>query len=167
MVYDYVAGIADWKAAGLPVEGEAPAVQRVSDSTRPDIPTCTPGELLGDVRRRTFDAAWDECVVIDCDTLVLGRLRSDAWETEGHSRVGDVMELGPTTVRPNGLLQPLVDRMAKRGTRLVIVTDPQGQLIGVLLREEAERLLRGEPPDQIWQDCEGCPGQWRVVSSTS
>ena len=32
-VYDYVAGIADWKAAGLPVEGTAPGYQQVADAT--------------------------------------------------------------------------------------------------------------------------------------
>ena len=44
---------------------------------------------------------------------------------------------------------------------------PQGELFGVLLREEAGRLLTEEPPEQIWQDCEGCPGQWKVLQPTS
>jgi hypothetical protein len=50
--------------------------------------------------------------------------------------------------------------MSKRDTKLVVVTTPQGNLIGVVLREEADRLLTGEPAEQIWRDCEGCPGQW-------
>ncbi len=163
-VYDYVAGIADWKAAGLPVEGDAPAVQRVSDATRPDVPTCEVDEPLGAVRRRTHDAGWDECIVLDCDGVVVGRLRNQSWDARDDVPVGQTMESGPTTVRPNGLLQPLVGRMADRTTNLVVVTTPQGQLLGVLLREEAERLLSGELPEQIWQDCDGCPGQWRVVA---
>jgi hypothetical protein len=161
-VFDYVAGIADWKASGLPTEGTAAAVQRVADATRPDMPTSTPTEQLGDVRSRTRDAGWDECIVVDCDGLVVGRLRNQAWEAEDDTAVENVMEPGPTTVRPDGILQPLVDRMTKRGTTLVIVTTPQGGLIGVLLREEAERLLTGEPPEQVWLDCEGCPGRWTV-----
>jgi hypothetical protein len=52
--------------------------------------------------------------------------------------------------------------MARRPTKLVIVTTPQGFLIGVLLRQEAERLLTGERPELIWRDCEGCPGQWAL-----
>ncbi|MCH7846668.1 MAG: hypothetical protein IH850_12695 [Acidobacteria bacterium] len=159
-VYDYVLGLADWRAGGLDTEGTAPQVQRVTASTRPDVTTCEVDDLLGEVRRRTYDAGWDECIVIDCDGIVVGRLRNQAWEADDVVSVEEVMESGPTTVRPDGLLQPLVDRMSKRGTKLVVVTTAQGYLIGVVLREEAERLLTGEPAEQIWRDCEGCPGQW-------
>lgn len=75
------------------------------------------------------------------------------------------MESGPTTVRANGLLAPLVERMQKRDTKMVTVTTPQGHLIGVLIREEAEQLLSGGTPEQIWADCDGCPGQWRLVEN--
>lgn len=162
-VYDYIAGIADWKAAGLPTDGAAIPVQRVGDATRPDIPTCSPDDTMVDARSSTFDAGWDECVVIDCDSIVIGRLRGNAWEADDTATVEPIMESGPTTVRPDGLLQPLVDRMAKRDTTLVLVTTPQGGLIGAVLRQEAERLLDGEPPEQIWRDCDGCPGRWTVT----
>ncbi len=161
-VYDYVPGLADWRAWGLPTEGTAPHVQRVSDATRPDVPTCDIDDLLGEVRRRTYEAGWDECIVIDCDGIVVGRLRDQAWEAEDAISVEGVMESGPTTVRPDGLLQRLVDRMSTRGTKLVVVATPQGNLIGVLLHQEAERLLTGEPAEQIWRDCAGCPGQWAL-----
>jgi CBS domain-containing protein len=161
-VYDYVAGKADWKAAGLPTEGTADVIQRVADATRPDVPTTAPNESLGAARSRSNDAGWDECIVVDCDGVVVGRLRGQAWEAGDSVAVESVMEPGPTTVRPDGLLQPLVERMTKRGTTLVVVATPQGQLIGALVRTDAERLLTGEPPEQIWQDCDGCPGQWRV-----
>jgi CBS domain-containing protein len=159
-LHDYTAGIADWKAAGLPVEGEAPEVQRVADATRPDIPTSSREETIGDVRRRTFEAGWDEAVVLGCDGMVVGRLRNTAWEADDRAPVEEIMEPGPTTVRPNGLLQPLVERMEKRGTNLVVVTTPQGELIGAMVRDEAKRLLTGEPPERIWKDCDGCPGRW-------
>ena len=161
-VFDYVLGIADWKAAGLPVEGTATGYQQISDATRPDIPTCTPGEPVGDARSRTFEAGWDECIVLDCDAIVVGRLRGDAWDQNGDTIVESVMESGPTTVRPDGVLQPLVERMTKRGTKLVVVSSPQGEFYGVLLRDDAERLLTGKPPERIWVNCGGCPGQWRI-----
>ncbi len=161
-VYDYVLGIADWKAAGLPTEGTATPVQRVADATRPDVPVSTLDETIGDVRQRTQDAGWDESVVVDCDGVVIGRLRNSAWEADAETLVETVMDSGPTTVRPDGLLHPLVERMEKRGTKLVVVTNPQGGLIGVLLGEEARRLLTGEPPELIWKDCDGCPGQWKI-----
>ena len=161
-VYDYVLGIADWKAAGLPVEGDAPVVQRVSDATRPDVPTCAVDDEIGTVRTHTFDAGWDECIVVTEDGIVVGRLRGPAWDVDDTTTVGELMESGPTSVRPNGLLKDLVDRMSKRPTKMVVVTTPQGFLIGILLREEAERLLTGERPEQIWRDCDGCPGQWAL-----
>lgn len=162
-VYDYTAGIADWKAAGLAVDGHAPVVQRVADATRPDVPTCAVDEELASVRTRTFDAGWDECIVVTDQGIVVGRVRDAAWEADDSITIEEAMESGPSTVRPDGLLQNLVDRMAKRPTKLVVVTTPQGFLIGVLLREEAERLLTGERPELIWQDCEGCPGQWALA----
>ena len=79
-VYDYVPGIADWKAAGLPVEGDSPPVQRVSDATRPDVPTCDVNDLLGEVRRRTYDAGWDECLVMGGGGMVAGGRRNQARE---------------------------------------------------------------------------------------
>lgn len=162
-VHDYVSGIADWKAAGLATEGEAAPVQRVADATRPDIPTCRYDESVGDAKSRTVAAGWDECVVVDCDDIVVGRLRGSGWDADLAAKVEAVMEPGPTTVRPDELLQPLVERMGKRGTRLVLVTNAQGGLLGALLRADAERLLIGEPPEQIWADCEGCPGGWRIA----
>ena len=38
---------------------------RVADATRPDIPTATPDETLGEVRRRVRVSDWDEVVVVD------------------------------------------------------------------------------------------------------
>ena len=163
-VYDYVGGIGDWKAAGLRVEGSAEHVHTVADATRPDVPTCPPRDTVGDARRHSVDAGWDECIVVDCDGIVVGRLRNQAWDAADVDTVESVMESGPTTVRPNTVLHPLVDRMSDRETKLVVVATPQGELVGVLLREDAGRVLSGEPPEQIWQDCDGCPGRWALAT---
>ena len=85
-VYDYVLGLADWKAGGEPVEGDQPVVQRVSDATRPDVPTGVTDETLGTTRRSTFDAGWDDCIVIDCGGIVVGRLQYLGEIPYSHSR---------------------------------------------------------------------------------
>ena len=164
-VHDYTLGIADWKAAGEPIEGPPIGVQVVADATRPDIPTASPQERLGTVRDRTEAAGWDEALVLDCEGLVVGRLRGRIWGQDRRLAVVEVMEPGPTTVRPNGALAPLVNRMEERATKLVTVTTPQGVLIGVLVLQDAQRLVTGEPPDQIWVDCDGCPGRWKLQPS--
>lgn len=160
-VYDYELGIADWKAAGLPVGGDGPVVQMAMDAMRPDIPTCQPSELIGDVRERVKAAEWEDCLVIDCDDQVIGRLRKSSWSADAELSAEAVMQSGPTTARPNEVLDRLVKKMDRRPTPIVIVTTPQGGLLGVVLREDAHRLLSGEPPEMVWAECEGCPGQWR------
>jgi CBS domain-containing protein len=53
------------------------------------------------------------------------------------------MEIGPTTIRPNEPLDPLVERMHRRGVRTIVVSDLKGQLVGILYREDGERALKG------------------------
>jgi CBS domain-containing protein len=140
-VYDYVGGIADWKAAGLPVEGDGKHGLRVADATTGDVPTCDVEEQVGEVRHRSRAAGWETCVVVAGDGVVVGRLRSPAWDTDVEATVGELMEPGPSTVRPDAALEPLVSRMRKKKTPQVLVTDPQGFLIGVLFFENADRLV--------------------------
>lgn len=158
-VYDYVGGLADWQAAGLPLEGEPDDAVRVAAATRPDIPTCEITASIAEARARLADP-WQECVVLDCDGVVAGVIRDEGWDATDETAVDHVMRAGPTTVRADEMLEPLVGRMQHRGTRLVLVTTPQGQLLGAVLRQEAERLLSGKPAKRVWQDCDGCPGRW-------
>lgn len=159
-VFDYVTGLVDWMAAGLPVEGHGDEKQRIADATRPDVPTCQPDEQVTTIRPRINEAGWQVCVVVDCDGVVVGQIRSPAIDEHEEVEVHQVMEPGPFTVRPDGLLQPLVERMGRHDTPHALVTTGQGELLGILIREEAERLLAGEPPQQVWRNCEGCPGRW-------
>ncbi|MDH3251001.1 MAG: CBS domain-containing protein [Acidimicrobiia bacterium] len=163
-VYDYTAGIADWIAAGLSVEGTEDPGLRVADATRPDIPTVKPHETLGTARQRAGEAGWNEALVVDCEGVVVGRLRGSGWDADDQLTVDTVMELGPTTVRPDGPLHNLVERMDERSTKLVVVSDPQGHLVGVVVAADARRLASGEPPERVWRDCDGCPGRWRPTS---
>jgi len=166
-VYDYVDGISDWKAAGLAVEGDATSEQHVIDATRRDVPTCRPDETIAEVRAKTTEGNWDVCVVVDCDRMAIGRIRGSALEADASLRAVEVMEIGPSTVRPDSLLQPLAKRMHERNAPHVLVTTAQGTLIGILLREEADRLIAGKTPSKIWQDCECCPGRWTTSTSTA
>lgn len=157
-VYDYTAGIADWKAAGLDVDGTEDPGLRIADATRSDIPTAHRLELVGAVRQRADRAGWDEALVVDCGGVVVGRLRGSAWDADDRT-AESVMEPGPTTVRPDGSLHDLLERMSAHGTELVVVSDPQGHLIGAVVAEEAERLVSGRPPEREWSECDGCDGR--------
>ena len=162
-IYDYVGGIADWQAAGLPTEGTGSDIPRIGDATTGDPPTCRLTERVGEVLSRVHAAGWDECVVTITTGIVLGRLRGESWENDPETVVEEAMEAGPSTVRPHKPLEPLVKRMRERSVRRVLVTSPEGKLIGILREEDAEQLLTDPGVVEVWQECEGCPGQWKII----
>ena len=62
-VYEYAASLADWKAYGLPIEGEEAGVPRAGGLARRDFPACRPDERLGDVSERLGEHSL--CAVVD------------------------------------------------------------------------------------------------------
>ena len=79
-IYDYVAGLADWTANGLPTEGRLASVLRAGDVVRQDTPTCRLTERLGDAQERARAAEQNVCVVTTENGVVLGRIRGEALE---------------------------------------------------------------------------------------
>ena len=51
------------------------------------------------------------------------------------------MEAGPTTERPSEPLEALVQRMQQKRVSSIVVTTPDGKLVGVLRREDGEKRL--------------------------
>jgi CBS domain-containing protein len=140
-VYRYEPGKSDWLANGMPVEGKRANIPRAGGAARRDVPTCQLGERVGDVRDRVRVAGWDSCLVVTDGNVVLGRLRREVLDADGSAIVEDVMESGPTTIRPDEPLESLVPRLQKRRGQTIVVTFPNGRLIGVLFRDAAERRL--------------------------
>lgn len=149
-VYRYQPGKADWLANGLPIEGTRAHVPRAGEVTRSDVPTCQLGDRVGDVQRRVTAAAWDMCLVVTDDNVVLGRLRGKALLGAATATVDDVMEEGPTTIRPDTLLDDIVPRMQQKHVASIVVTTPDGRLVGVTFRRDAEaRLIASPDPDRL------------------
>ena len=130
-VYDYITGKADWLAAGLPTEGEGPRQPRVGDMIDTTVPTCTPDERVRDVAQR-LGPEWDTCVVINDNRIVQGRLRRDCLDTNDDRAVEQVMEPGPATVRADANPTETTERMKRRGVNSLIVSTPDGTLLGAL-----------------------------------
>jgi predicted transcriptional regulator len=141
-VYRYTPGEVDWFAFGLPMEGERKKQPQAIDVVRRDVPACRLEDRVGEVHSQTEAAGWKVCVVVDKNRVVLGRLRREAWEADPEAPAEQIMENGPTTFRPDHLLEPLVQRMQKRKVGSVIVSDSDGVLIGVLYRQDAEDYLK-------------------------
>jgi len=134
-VYDYVAGKADWLAAGRPTERRDQGPPRVIDAIDRDVPTCVPDDRLPAVVRRFRELPRTSCAVVNGNGIVLGRLRLDSDNAPEDIAVGEVMEPGPATVRADAPLGATRERLVARGVRDILVTTPDGDLLGVLHRD--------------------------------
>jgi Mg/Co/Ni transporter MgtE len=136
-VYDYVAGKADWTAAGLPTEGHD-GRDAVPPYVTTDVVTAEPQEPLGDTRERAATIGVDIVVVVNPNHVVLGRIRPSTIAADPSQHVGDVMQEGPATVRVDENPHELLQRMLNRAVSEVIVTDPDGHLVGIIRRADLE-----------------------------
>jgi CBS domain-containing protein len=143
-VFRYEAGKADWLAAGLPTDGPEASTPRAGDAVSRDAPTCGLDDRLGDVRDRLQGTRWQSCIVVNERGVVFGRVRGAALDGPDTATIEAVMEPGPTTVRPSEPLQDLVERMQKHNVTTIVVTTPDGVLVGVLRREDGERRLAAQ-----------------------
>ena len=154
-VYDYAAGKLDWMAMGLPTVGTNAKQPRAADVARRDAPTCRLQDRLGGVQERVRAAGWDACVVTNDERVVLGLLREKELGGEPGLRVEDAMRPGPSTFRPFASIEELAHFMAEHNLATSPITTSDGRLVGLLRREDAERVvhqlhLRSEsrdPPD--------------------
>jgi CBS domain-containing protein len=144
-VYDYVAGKADWLAHGLPTEGERAQVPRAKDVLRRDVVTALPDELVGVVAARVAGSPYGFALVVANDGTLLGRLRKAMLDADPAARAEQVMEAGPSTIRPDRPLAELAERLRRRDLRTAVVTTPDGKLLGVVLRADMEARLAGRP----------------------
>jgi CBS domain-containing protein len=135
-VYDYAAGKVDWMAAGLPTIRADASQRRALDGADREPPTCRPDELVSDL---AAGAPGSTLVVVNERRIVLGRFRAGAASVDGAARVEEVMEPGPATVRAHEPLAPLLERMARRHVDEMIVTTPEGVLLGMVRRTREER----------------------------
>ncbi len=135
-VFDYVPGKADWSAAGLPLEGAAADEQTAGGAADPSVPTCTLADELQHVRARVRGTEWRQCIVVNDERIVLGRLGRHAVEQDDEQSIEDSMTAGPSTVRPDDPLDELFARLERQQLETALVTTPDGRLVGVILNGE-------------------------------
>ena len=140
-VYDYVAGKADWLAHGLLTQGTKAAVPRAGGLARSDVVTARLQERVGPVAARVARSPYGFALVVAADGTLLGRLRNAVLAGDPATRAEQVMEAGPSTVRADAPLEELAGRLASRGLHTAVVTTPEGRLLGVLRRVDAEQAL--------------------------
>jgi CBS domain-containing protein len=126
-------------AAGLPIEGEAAGRPTAATIARRDVPTCHLEDSLRDVRERVRAAGWDACVVVNEARIVMGLLRAEELGRDEDLTAESAMRPGPSTFRPHVPIAEMAEFMASHDLPNVPVTTSEGELIGLLVRENAER----------------------------
>jgi CBS domain-containing protein len=140
-VYEYEDGKRDWGSFGLPREGRIAEQPSAGDAARADVPTCLLTDSLSEVRRRVRESGWDTCIVVNEHRVVLGRLGHKAIGSDDDESVEGGMTEGPSTVRPSIGLDALLERMQSNNLSSWLVTTPDGRLVGLVLRSQAEERL--------------------------
>jgi Mg/Co/Ni transporter MgtE len=135
-VYDYTAGKAEWLAYALPSEGERAGRRRAIHFAREDVATCRLDEAIGAVRERVAASPYRFGLVLSESRVLLGRLRERDLDGNPAAIAGEVMESGPSTIRPDADPAELAVRLTQRELKTAIVTTPDGRLVGVVRVDE-------------------------------
>ena len=140
-VYEYEDGKRDWGSFGLPRGGRLAKQPSGGDVARADVPTCLISDDLSEVRRRVRESEWETCIVVNDGGVVLGRLGRKAIGSDDDQSVEEAMTEGPSTVRPSIRLDVLLKRMQSNKLNSWLVTTPDGKLVGLVFRSQAEDRL--------------------------
>lgn len=140
-VFRYAPGKEDWFASGLPGEGKQADIPHIGDLARRDVPTCRLTDRAGEVGQRMKAAGGEVCVVVNDQNVVLGLVKSETPVADPQATVEQVMQSGPTTIRPRWPLDEAVSYMQGQELDHILVTTSDGQLIGLLYRGDVERRL--------------------------
>lgn len=141
-VFDYTGGKADWLAAGLPTEGPGALRPRPGRLARTAAPTCALDERIAVARSRVEGSGEDRCVVVSGSGVVLGLLDAEALaHEEPDAAAGVAMRPGPATVRAHEDLSGLLARMHERHVTSILVTDPDGHLLGTFHRADGDEAV--------------------------
>jgi Mg/Co/Ni transporter MgtE len=128
----------DWLAHRLPIEGERAGDPTVGALARDDAATCLLTDTVGTVREQIKASPYPFALVTSEHGVLLGRLPASKCDCDDELRVEQVMEPGPSTVRPHKTAATIAETLADKQLRWAIVTTPEGDLIGVAARTELE-----------------------------
>jgi CBS domain-containing protein len=122
--------------AGLPTEGTNAQQPRLADVVRRDVPTCSLGERIVDVRARAAAAMSEACVVVSEERVVLGLLRAAQLQADPGLLVEAVMRPGPSTFRPFVSVAEMRRTMTERDLESSPVTTSDGKLVGLVTKKD-------------------------------
>ena len=128
-VYHYVGGKSDWLATDLPFEGTA---QLAGMFTRRGVATLAEDAPAAEALRLLEAQGFGPVLILNQAGVVMGAAyRNSLASADGQAQVGSVMRFGVTTVRPSEDAAALAHRMGHAEVTRVIVTRPDGTLVGL------------------------------------
>ncbi|MDT7615830.1 MAG: hypothetical protein QOF00_3277 [Pseudonocardiales bacterium] len=129
--HDYTVGKLDWLARNLPVDGSSADRDTIGHHLREDVPTVRITDPIGEVRDRVAHSAHRFALVTTEGGILLGRLRGSALDdADPAAATAEMMEPGPSTLRPHELAADVRTRLESKGLTYTIITDPDGRLLG-------------------------------------
>jgi CBS domain-containing protein len=129
--YDYAPGKVDWMAHARPLEGTDADHPWAQTLMRGDVATCTLDEPPDEVARKIDATPYGFALALSPGRVVLGRVRRSRL-ADARASIEAAMEPGPSTIRPHTTIEDLATRLARSEVRTLVVTDPEGTLLGVL-----------------------------------
>lgn len=78
----------------------------------------------------------ESCVVVNKENIVLGLLPKKLMDSNPTVTVEEVMEPGPKTFRPHLTIEEAIEYMRHNKLTRVLVTTPDGRLVGTVKRPE-------------------------------
>jgi len=142
-VFAYVPGKADWMAYGLPVERGSTMPPVVGDLINRDVPRCRAGDSIEAARQAAYEMGMDICPVVNDQGVLVGLCTRNTLHAHPSIGVDIVMEPGPVTARPSMPVNEALDILERKKTRTLIVTTPDGKLLGCFDRRAAIEATRG------------------------
>jgi Mg/Co/Ni transporter MgtE len=134
-----VVGKAYWIACGRPTVRSEREPVRAGSVMATDVPRCPVDADVDEARRALTNTAWPWCVVVNEQGVVAGRVDAGTLAgAPGDAVVVDVMETGPSTIRADADVADARQRMRKHKSEALIVTDPDGRLLGALRSVDAD-----------------------------
>lgn len=131
-MYRYQPGKVDWKGAGMPWDGHDRESSLLADVAEP-LPTCAPTDRADAIR------APIACAVVDANGVVLGLIRASRLAEEKGKTAVELMEPAPPSYRPDAACENAADWMTRKSAPFVLITDPDGHLLGMVTREALSR----------------------------
>ncbi len=136
-----MAGKVDWLVHQRPVEGRRAGEPTVGGLAHDDTVTCRLSDRAADVRERVAASDYPFALVLGERRVLLGRAPISALEARPDLAVEEVMDPGPSTVRPHRTAEGVASDLRKKDLQWAIVTTPEGRLIGVVSRTELEAAV--------------------------